>query len=384
MERNVRLLAIFNFFTDFRLYSAILIIYFARVTGSYTLAMSLFSVTMIAAAFFDIPTGIFSDIIGRKKTVVLGSVAAVGYSVLYAAGKLYWVLLIGAVFEGLSRAFYSGNNDALLHNTLTDMGKEKDYGHYLGKVSAMFQAALVVGAVLGSVIANWSFQWVMWLSVIPQCVCFFVSLGIREPKQRAVPRQNLFSHLSTSLGIVWRNKKLRLLTIAQILGFGVGESAFEFRSAFVATLWPTWAIGFSQMISFVGGGISFWFSSTLIKKYKEMRLLLFEAIYNRTIDLIALIFPTVVSPALMSTTSFLYGATEVSSNTLMQKEFTEHERATLGSMASFGGSLFFGIFSVIIGAVADRFSPTGALLFAEVCSMPRIWVLWKLSKKSNV
>jgi len=384
MHRNIKLLAVFNFFTDFRLYSAVLVIYFARVTGSYTLAMSLFSVTMICAALFDVPTGIFSDKIGRKKTVVAGALAAVLYSLLYATGKSFWILGIGAMFEGLSRAFYSGNNDALLHNSLADTGHADFYAHYLGKVSAMFQAALVLGAVLGSIVANWSFTWVMWLSVIPQVACLIVSLFITEPKKREASQNALFSHVASSLSVIWRNEKLRLLTAAQILGFGVGESAFEFRSAFVATLWPTWAIGFSQMLSFVGGGISFWFSSTLIKKYKEMKLLLFEAIYNRIIDLIALIFPTVISPALMSTTSFLYGATEVSSNTLMQKEFTERERATLGSMVSFGGSLFFGMFSVIIGAVADRFSPLGALLFAEVCSMPRIWVLWRLSKKTNV
>jgi len=381
MERNIKLLALFNFFTDFRLYSAVLIIYFARVTGSYTLAMGLFSVTMVSSAVFDIPTGVFSDRIGRKNTVVLGSLAAIIYSVLYAAGLTYWILFLGALFEGLSRALYSGNNDALLHDTLTDVGNQKNYGHYLGRVSAMFQAALVVAAVLGAIIANWSFAWVMWLSVIPQCACFFVSLFIREPKKRTITESNVFSHMWASVLILWHNKKLRLLTIDQILGFGTGESAFEFRSAFVATLWPTWAIGISKMISYIGGGISYWYSSTLIKKYTEMNLLLFDAVFNRFIDFFALVFPTVVSPALMSTTSFLYGATEVSSHSLMQKEFNEQQRATLGSITSFGGSMFFGIFSICIGLVADRFSPAAALLFAEICSIPRVWVLWKLSKK---
>ena len=84
MERNIKLLALFNFFTDFKFYSAVLVIYFAKVTGSYTLAMSLFSVVMLTSALFEVPTGIFSDMIGRKKTVMLGAVSATVSAVFYA------------------------------------------------------------------------------------------------------------------------------------------------------------------------------------------------------------------------------------------------------------------------------------------------------------
>ena len=77
MHKNIKLLALFNFFTDFHLFSAILIIYFAQVTGSYALGMSLFSVAMVSSALFEVPTGVFSDYIGRKKTMILGAMCAV-------------------------------------------------------------------------------------------------------------------------------------------------------------------------------------------------------------------------------------------------------------------------------------------------------------------
>ena len=383
MKRNIKLLAAFNFFTDFRLYSAVLVIYFAKVTGSFTLAMSLFSVTMIVAALFDIPTGVYSDRIGRKNTLMFGAAAASLYSIFYAVGGGYWMLFVGAVLEGLSRAFYSGNNDALLHNSLTNLGEAEQYGHYLGRVSSMFQAALAVAAVLGSIIANWSFTWVMWLSVIPQFVCLCISLFIMEPAHPEKIHTDTKSHISTSLSLLWNNKKLRLLSFAQILGFGVGEAGFNFRPAFIATLWPTWAIGFSQMISYIGGGISYWFSSTLIKKFTALKLLLFESVYNRTVNIFALLFPTVASPAIMSTTSFLYGATEVASNDLMQKEFTQQERATLASITSFGSSILFSIFSIILGKIADMTNPTIALLVTEACSLPRVYILWLLNRVNS-
>jgi len=41
------------------------------------LEMNLFSIIMISSAVFELPTGIFSDFIGRKKTMMLGAVCSV-------------------------------------------------------------------------------------------------------------------------------------------------------------------------------------------------------------------------------------------------------------------------------------------------------------------
>ncbi len=84
MYRNVKILTLFNFFTDFKLYAPVAIIYFADVSGSFALGMSIFAITMVSSALFEIPTGIFSDRIGRKKTVVIGALCALFYSIFYA------------------------------------------------------------------------------------------------------------------------------------------------------------------------------------------------------------------------------------------------------------------------------------------------------------
>src|SRR5436190_8629871 len=118
VARNLRLLGWFNFWADFRPYGLIAILYYSQVSWSYALGMSIFSAAMLAQAVFEIPTGVLSDMVGRKKTVVYGAVAGVFALIFYAIGGTYWALLTGAIFEGLGRAFYSGNNEALLYDTL--------------------------------------------------------------------------------------------------------------------------------------------------------------------------------------------------------------------------------------------------------------------------
>ena len=380
LQNNIKLLKWFNFFTDLRLYAPIAIIYFAQVTGSYALGMSIFSITMISSALFEIPTGIFSDYIGRRKTLMYGSLSAIMFSLFYAIGQGFWILAIGAVFEGLSRSFYSGNNDALLHDTLVQEGKEEEFDHYLGKLSSMFQIALGISALVGGILATWSFPLIMWLSVLPQIVCYFLGAKLIEPKIHSEDSGNMYEHLGEAFQKFVSNYKLRLLSVSSVLSFGFGEASYLFQSAFYSTLWPVWAIGISKTISNIGATASFWVSGRIIKKFGAAKLLFITDVYSRTVNIIASAIPTIFSPILMSSTSLTYGIASVSESSLMQKEFSQKQRATMGSLNSFLGSMFFGIVAYLLGLTADSLSPAKALLYLHLVRIPTIFIYWKLFK----
>ena len=131
-QRNIKLLSWFNFFVNFEPHMPVAIIYFSHVTGSFALGMTVFSVAMLSSASFEIPTGIVSDLVGRKKTMLLGGIAGTLSILLYALASSFWLLALGAVFEGLMTALYSGNNNAFLHDTLPIVILEKGSGRTSG------------------------------------------------------------------------------------------------------------------------------------------------------------------------------------------------------------------------------------------------------------
>ncbi len=380
LQNNIKLLKWFNFFTDLRLYAPIAIIYFAQVTGSYALGMSIFSVTMVSSALFEVPTGVLSDFVGRRRTIIFGAAAAVLYSVFYAIGQSFWILVIGAVLEGLSRSFYSGNNDALLHDTLSQEGREDEYDQYVGQLDSMFQIALGISAVVGGIIAVWSFPLVMWLSVLSQLACLLIAFRIIDPRVRTEETGNIYEHIGEAARIFVKNYKLRLLSITSVLSFGFGEASYLFQAAFYNTLWPVWAIGIAKTFSNIGATASFWYSGKIIKKFGAPKLLFVTDLYSRIVNIVAAAFPSVFSPVLMSSTSLTYGVASVSENSLMQKEFTQKQRATMGSLNSFVGSIFFGIIAYLLGAFADVFSPAHALLVLHLVRIPTIGLYWLLFK----
>lgn len=379
LERNVKLLTWFNFFTDFRLYYPIAILYFAQVTGSFALGMSVFGVTQLAQAFLEVPTGVFSDYLGRRKTVILGSIFATLGVVCYSFG-ITWALFLGAFFEGLQRSFYSGNNDALLHDSLKESGKESEYHHYYGKLSAMFQVAAGIAALFGGIIGFYSFVLVLWISVIPQIICIFLAFKLVEPKVIERQTGNVYAHLKESIRLFIKNPKLRLLSFSDIYSFGLGESGWQFRSAFMNMVWPVWAIGIPQALSNVGASIGFFYAGKVIKKYGGAKVLLIGSIYDKVIGIFSLTFISIFSPLLMVSSSPGFGLSTTARSSLMQKEFTDHQRSTMASLNSLAGSLFFAFVAYLIGFIADKFNPAQALLVLTILSIPNIWVYWRLFK----
>ncbi|MEA2056346.1 MAG: MFS transporter [Patescibacteria group bacterium] len=382
-QKNIKLLSWFNFFSDFRLYAPVAIIYFAEVTGSYALGMSVFSIVMFSAALLEVPTGVFSDLIGRKKTIIFGALSSFLGMVFLAIGGTYLFLIIGAVLEGLSRSFYSGNNSALLYDSLAETQQEAEYHTFLGKTSSMYQIALAISAVFGSIIAHWSFSWVVWLSVIPQFLCFLIAFKIIEPANFNSSGGNVFAHIKEALRNFAKNKQLRLLSLASIISYALGESAFLFRSAFVNLLWPLWAVGITQTLSNIFAALSYYFSGPLIKKFKEFKIIISGNIYSRVVSIVALIFPSVLSPALMSSSSLFYGVTSTAKDNLLQKEFSSSQRATMGSLNSLFGSIAFAIASFILGSFADSIGPVKALLVIQVLLSVTIGIYWVLFKKTR-
>lgn len=374
---NVHRLSWFNFWTDFRPYAPIAILYFADVSGSYALGMSVYSVTMLAQSIFEVPTGILSDRLGRRGTVIAGAVAAVAAITAYAIGGTYLALLAGAICEGIARAFYSGNNEALLYDTLAELDQRDSFQEALGKTSSMYQFALAVSAVLGSVIAAVSFPLVMWLSVIPTLLALIVSLRLVEPRVHRHAETNLYAHLKTALRQFARNPRLRTLSLAGVLSYALGEAAWLFRSTFVATLWPVWAIGLSQLIGNATAAVSYYYAGRIIRRFGEFRLLVGGMLFSDAINVFGLIVPTVISPALMASNSIFYGVNTVAKQSLVQREFTDEQRATMGSLNSLAGSLTFAVLSFLLGALADRVGPTNALIVAALLAVLPVALYWR-------
>jgi MFS family permease len=167
------------------------------------------------------------------------------------------------------------------------------------------------------------------------------------------------------------------LSAASILSFAIGESAWLFRSAFVERLWPVWGLGLAQLIANAGAAVGFYFAGRIIRRFGEFRLLIGGMSISEGINLFALAVPTVLSPALMALNSIFFGVNTVATGGLIQREFSDEQRATMGSLNSFAGSMTFAVFSFSLGALADRVGPILALVVATLLTIVPMTLYWR-------
>lgn len=383
LTKNLKLLEVFNFFGYLIFFTAVAIIYFSQVTGSYALGISIFSISQIVKAILEVPSGIFSDTWGRKKCLVVGNVFSLLSVIFFAFGKSYLFLAIGAVFRGACYAFYSGNNDALLYETLLGLKAKEKYQTYLGKTRSNMEMSFFIGGILGGIISRWSFPLIMWLSVIPQLIALIVGLKLTEPKTHQQKESNLVIHLKDIISLFKANIQLRRLSLIGIVGSGVGESSWQLVAAFYNSVMPTWLVSFMVSLNFLISTTSYRLSGNVLRRFKAIKLLITQEIFSRVINIVALVFPTILSPFMMAFASVLYGPGEVAKNDLLQVEFTNKQRATMSSLISFLGSCLFVVWAMIIGIIADKFGTAKALLTTQFCLIPVLWVYIKYAREAR-
>jgi MFS family permease len=379
-DETVSLLSWFNFLGDFRMYGPIQVIYFAQVTGSYTAAASLLAIKKLSSAAFEVPTGVLSDRLGRRGTMIAGAVVMVAAHLGYAGAPGYALLLMAVILEGLASSLWSGNNDALLYDTLLEAGRQEEFPRHSGQVNSMFQIALALSAALGGWVAGaWSLRAVVVLSVVPQVLCVFVAWWVREPRAHGPLESNVLAHLGSALRGIRDNPVLRRMTLVSALRFS-GESAAQLSPVFVAGLWPLWALGlwrtFGHGVSFVGFRVSGW----VIGRLGAARTLLFGELFDNVVNFVALVKPTMVSPLLLGSPA--YGMSTIAQQTLLQREFTDRERATMGSLGSLLGSVLYALVAVGAGLVADRWGIVPALLVIQAVVLVALPLAWSVHTRA--
>jgi MFS family permease len=374
---NVKLFTLFYSLHNFRLYSVLSVIYFYQITGSYALALSVFSVSQISQGVFEIPLGYYSDKYGRSNCLRLGAIASLMAIILYAIGLNYWVLIMGSIMEGISTAAFSGNNDALLFETLEKSGNKDRYQHEYGKMNSWLELSGFIGVFMGSLFAAKSLQLLFVISIIPRAISTVISFGFVDPTVKKDKSKSVKHHFYDSWLTYKNNLKVRLLSITDMIG-SMGGVLWNFQSAFYNLFLPIWTTNMVMSINFLTSFISFRFSGKLVEKFGAMKVLFYQEIYCRVLVLTAYIFPTIASPFLVATASISYGPSVVAKSTIMQHEFTNEQRATMTSINSFVGNILYSITAVIVGMAADKYGVATSLLTVQLMMLSIGLIYYKL------
>ncbi len=368
IKRNLTLFKIDNFFSYLYPITVIMVVYLESITNSYAIAMLILSFTSITVSIMEIPAGIFSDKIGRRKTLILHSIAFFVTAVLMAlAGSFNSTsfLFIGAVIFGISKALLSGTDEALIYETAEEMGNKKDFDIIFAKSGFWIQMGLLGAAVIGAVITYYFDMVVLaWVAVVAISPCVIVKFFYIEPKRTKKykkKKKNSIIHLKIAARKLWRNKRLRFFALINIFDNSISLSANRFESAYFASLVPLWMVNVARMLKQISGAVGFYLLPK-IKFLGSVKILFFSIISNIFIRIWGLFLNNIYTSFIISLGNICYGPGHTASSDILHNEFTPSQRATMKSIISFAGNIINAFAMFGLGVLADIYSPKIALI----------------------
>ena len=363
--RNIKLLPVFNFFRCFVLFNLIQVLYIHEVAGSYVFAMGMMTLMSLFNALLDIPTGILSDKIGRKMTLILSSVSYMFTTVLYVMASFCYphlCFILGSFFYGLALSLYSGTLTAIAYETMSQLKIKRKYPDFIGKCSSTTQLGHATAALLAGYLSyKIGYMYTVALTLIPQIISLLISLFIVEAEYGNYIKEHKID-IRNVLRKFRENKKLMLICITKSITVGSKNSSHRFEPVYFKLLISIQFIGFLRFLKQSCGFFSYLFSGRIINKLGEGRTLFLSVWSIEMLKIAGLIMNNFVTPFLYSITNLFHGSMLTSFVSLEQNEFTDEERATMGSIISLFSNLFTALFTLLAGYIADIYGLRAAII----------------------
>ena len=389
-SRNIRMFPWFYGLWGFCPFSIIAILYYEQLTGSYAVAMSVFAASSVFSSLFEIPMGVVSDLIGRRRTMIAGGIAFFCGDAFYVLAGFYpdkalIILYAGAVCKGLSVALFSGTDEAIMYESLKALGKQKEFDRCYGKARSLNQFAVGFAAVLGSLTAYYySYHAVYEIALISSATLLVFNFGWKEPPEENFGSElSVWKHLNEAAAAFRAKPRLRWLALADIIDHSTGMVNMRFETAYSQLLIPTWLLGAPRVLKQIFGTMSFWFAGLVIKKYKAIRVMIYAEYGQMLPRLAGLALNNFFSPFILMFSNIFYGLSVTGLKSLLQKQYLSRQRATMSSMISMGTNAAFAILSVVIGWLADLTSVRTALFIFVGFRVIILLIYYRLGRRRS-
>lgn len=385
-NKNLSLFSKHYFFWGFSPENVILVIFFGQALNSYTLAGVIFMLRHLLIAFFELPTGVISDYIGRRKSLIISSIFYILLKISYLLACFYNPMLflaISSICYGIAESFISGTNGALLYETLETDNKEKEFHSYYGKFKAYHTIALAVSGLLGGFIASFfSFEYIMVLSLIGSVLFLLTNVRLYDLLEHKVDTGHIKHTVNACYNIV-SNKKLLWVAISSVVGSGGNRAVREYMPSYLESLIPYWAMGIFRFLNWTFTSISSWYSDFFTKMWGLVRSYKIFSVMGPFSILFALLVNNILTPFIILFEYFAHGASHAIGSEIKQKEFTKNQRATMDSIISMFGNISEGLVSLLVGFMAQMFTPYYAMFIALAFRLIALPALFKAFRNNK-
>jgi MFS family permease len=252
VARTITLIPWYQFLNSLLFWQAVWFLYFqANLSGAE--AILLYAVYDVATTVLEVPSGYFSDRIGRKLTLLLAAGCSAAGCLALAVGGGFTVFAVGQCLIGAGAAFKSGTDSALLYEALDTTGRTDEVEQQEVRAWRFSLAGFGMSSIIGGGMAMASLSLPFYATSVAFALAGVLVALMAEPAPklaRAVTLRDQFS----ALRLAFLNPVLGWLFVLSVLMYGFSHLPFVFGQPFILTALE--ARGLATEAPFVSGVIT--------------------------------------------------------------------------------------------------------------------------------
>lgn len=337
----------------------IVVIFFLANDLSFFEIMLLQTAYSVIIVIMEVPTGTIADLIGRKESIVIGSLLTTAGCTLYATGHSFHQFLAAEITWAVGGTFISGAQSALLYETLQELDTPEHYKKIEGKASMISLLSTAATYAVGGYVATISLR----IPFYCNAVCFFMSVFValrfyepRKTKELTTTIRTYTTIMKESAGLCIKNATIKWAFIcsAGIVTFVlIGRWFYQpymqdigIDIAYFGTIF----MGFTLFSAL---------NAKYAYKYEEIARTLFLPLVFivLSVSFLALgVIPSVFSVIFMVIQQGTRGATTPIIKYYINEETTSDKRATVLSFHNLFVRGIYAVGSPLAGKMADTYS----------------------------
>ena len=356
----------YRFLNEFWLVLPILIPYYEANRLNSTQIFTIQAAYALSILLLEIPSGYLADVIGRKKTLILGACfLPVGIGV-YVFTHSFATFILAEFIIAIGNSMRSGCDSALIYDTLIQLKEESEYKKFEGRSFYYTRVGTALSSILGGVTALISLRVPFYINM---GICLFMipfALLLIEPKREKLKVSSPFKDILKISRLSFSHKQLRLLMLLTALFMSTGAIGIWAYFLYYESIGIS--IGFFGvlMAAFqLSAAVSSRQAHALEKFLGQKQSLLILLLVAPTFVLLG-IFQSLVLIPLILLNAFLMGFGFPLLMDHMNRLIESKIRATVLSVANMTRSLSYVILSPLFGKIVDSYSLSTAFMLLGV------------------
>ena len=394
-RRSIWLIWLITIFNGLIFYAPIFALYLEQELLNYTQVALIMAFQSFFIILLEIPSGAFSDLYGRKNSLIIGAILHIVSLLFFYIGTNFVILALFAFSSALVQSLGSGTIEALIYDTLKNSADESikinkfikkiTFKQFIAINGALWPISASIASLVGGFLSIYGYKFTILITFIPVILKLIFVLLLKESTYIKPERKKIIFQMKSSLKFIRLDKQLKLLLLSGFLVYSFAEVAFQIKPVYLTAInLPVYYFGIIYTLSFAFSFFGSLLSQRLSLKLSYKTLLISSQIMIGILFFAPSFIPLpFINAAIMSIESFFWGLRWPVQIDWINSRVNSSERATINSVTNLMNHLGFSIFIILSGMTLEIIDSIWLIRIIGILQILTVFLLLGLNNKKE-